>query len=309
MSRNIFLSIVEVFVALIAYFLSGGLASVIITTLSPKMTSSPFWTIFHRSIYIPVMLLALYLIRRLSGRWSLEDLGLRRGEGFKANLRDGLIAFSASSLVYLPFGLVLMPYYAEQFSAYGETMKNMSIPTLILMFLAFSPIVLIDSPIPEELFFRGYYQGMLSKRFNHVVGILASSLFFGLGHALGHPEWHPGMVVATIPLGLIFAFTYYKTKSLISVITAHFLVNFILAYPMVFYAAGHFLIAMSAGLVIAFTSVIFLIFYKYRTRELFVDVLKSLKHADSKSLLFISLFTAFPLAFSYLAIMFRSYLG
>ena len=309
MSKNTVLSIVEVLLALMAYFISGGLSSIIIKALSPEIGSTPFWVIFHRSIYIPLMLLALYLIRRVFGRWSLKDLGLSRGEGFKASLRDGLIAFFASSLVFLPFLVALLPYYAGQFSAFGETMRQMSIPTLILMFLAFSPIVLIDSPIPEELFYRGYYQGMLCERFKHGVGVLASTLLFGLQHALAHPDWHLGMVAATIPLGFILAFTYHKTKSLISVITPHFLINFLLAYPMVFYAAGHTSIVISACLAIAFASVIVLMLYRYRARDLFLDGLKSLKHLDHRSLMLVSLFTALPLAFSYLAIMFRSYLG
>ena len=156
MLKNTISSIAEVLVALIAYFGSGGIASIAIKALSPDIGSTPFWTIFHRSIYIPLMLSSFYLIRRGFGRWRLEDLGLRRGEGFKVSLRDGLIAFSASALVFLPFGLALMPHYAEQFSAYEETIRDMSIPILILMFLALSPLVLIDSPIPEEIFFRGY---------------------------------------------------------------------------------------------------------------------------------------------------------
>lgn len=309
MSKNTVLSIVEVLLALMAFFMSSGLSSIVIKALSPEISSTPFWVIFHRSIYIPLMLLALYLIRRAFGRWSLEDLGIRRGEGFKASLRDGLIAFFASSLVFLPFLLALMPYYADQFSAYGESVRNMSIPSLVLMFLAFSPVVLIDSPIPEEIFFRGYYQGMLSERFKPVVGVLASTLFFGLVHALGHPDWHPGMVAATIPLGFIFAFTYDKTKSLISVITSHFLINFLLVYPMIFYAAGHASIAISACLAIAFASAIILMLYKHKATNLFLDGLKSLKHPDPRSLMLVSLFTALPIAFSYIAIMLRSYLG
>lgn len=309
MPRNIVLSIVEVMLALIAWFLSGRIASITINALSAEMVSSPFLIIFQRSIYIPLLVLALFFIRRAFGGWSLMDLGLTRGEGFKTNLRDGLIAFSAVSLVFLPFLAVLMPYYAGQMSAYGETMREMSTLTLVLMFLAFSPIVLIDSPIPEEVFFRGYYQGMLSEGFKPVVGVLASTLFFGLQHALGHPDWHFGMVAATIPSGFILAFTYHQTKSLISVTTTHFLMNFLLAYPMVFYAAGHISIVILTCLAIALASIVILVLYRHRVRDIFLDGLKCLKHLDSRSLIVVSLFTALPLAFSYLATIFRSYLG
>ena len=79
MPKKTVLAIVEVLLALIAYFMSGGLSSIAIKALSPEIGSTPFWIIFHRSIYIPLMLLALYLVRRAFGRWSLGDLGLRRG--------------------------------------------------------------------------------------------------------------------------------------------------------------------------------------------------------------------------------------
>ncbi|MFQ5621582.1 MAG: lysostaphin resistance A-like protein [Candidatus Nanoarchaeia archaeon] len=200
-----------------------------------------------------------------------------------------------------------MPYYADQLSAYAENMRQMSIPILMLMFLSFLPIVLVDSPIHEEIFFRGYYSGMLSERFKPVVGVLASTLFFGPQHALGHPEWHLGMVIATIPLGFILALTYQKTKSLISVIFAHFLLNFIPISSIIFFAAGHASIAISACLAIALTSVIILIVCRHRAKDLFLNELKTLKHIDHRSLILVSLFTALPLVFNYLAIMFKSH--
>ena len=103
--------------------------------------------------------------------------------------------------------------------------------------------------------------------------------------------------------------TYHKTKSLISVITPHFLINFLLAYPTIFYAAGHTSIFIATCLAITLASVAILTLYRYRVRDLFLDGLKSLKHLDHKSLMLVSLFTALPLAFSYLAIMFRSRMG
>ncbi len=308
MPNRVVLSIVEVLFALMAFLMSGRLASITMEYFCPKIGSAPFRIVFHRSLWIPVLLLALYLIRRGFGGWSLEDFGLKRGEGFRAGLRDGLIAFSVSSLAFLPFLVLLMPFHAEQLSIYGKALNDMSILKSVSTLLALSPVVLIDSPIHEELFFRGYYSGMLSEKFNPLVGVLGSTLFFGLQHALVHPDWHPGMVAATVPLGLIFALTYNRNRSLISVITAHFLSNFLLIYPAVFYATGHISIAISACLTIALASVTILLLHKYRTRHLLINGLKTLGPLDRKSLSLTALFTALSLSFNYVAIMFRSIL-
>jgi len=306
MLRKLFSSIFELLIALIAVFASGGVASITITSLNLAMESSPLWPIFHRSIYIPLVVLAFYALRRILGNWNMKNLGFTRGEGFKANLRDGVIAFSAISLAWLPFVLVLMQYYAAQFLAYEEIIRSMSIPMLMLMVTALVPITFIDSPVPEEIIYRAYHQGMLSERFNQIVGISASTIFFGLSHAISHPDWHPGMVIATIPAGLILALTYCKTKSLVSVIIAHFLLNFLPEYPMILYVSGNTLIGILTCLVIAFTSTAILILFRYRARELLIDGLRVFRHLNIESVALASLLATLSLTIVYLAAHFKS---
>lgn len=306
MSKRIIASTVEVLLAFLLVNLSGGLASIAIGYLSQGMDSTPLLSVFHRGIYIPLMLSSLYLVRRAFGKWGLRDLGLSRGGGVKVNLQYGLVAFSASALSYLPFLVALLPRYASQLSTFVEIMGRMSVPTIALLYVAYSPILLIDSPIPEEVIFRGYYQGMLTERFTSGVGILSSTLFFGLQHALIHREWHPGMVAATIPLGLVLALTYQETKSLISVITAHFLINFLMAYPMIFYAAGHTSIALLTCLSIAIASIAVLASHRRMARKIFINETTPLKSLDVRSVILALFFMALPLAFNFMAIMFRS---
>lgn len=306
MSKRLIESTVEALLALLLVSLSGGLASIAIGYLSQGMGSTPLWSVFHRGIYLPLMLSSLYLIRRGFGKWGLRDMGLNRGEGIKINLQYGVVAFSASALSYLPFLVALLPFYAGQLSPFVETMGRMSVPTIALLYVAYSPMILIDSPIPEEVVFRGYYQGMLTERFNSGVGILSSTLFFGLQHSLIHRDWHPGMVAATIPLGLILALTYQETRSLIPVITAHFLINFLMAYPMIFYAAGHTSIALLACLAIATASIAILASHRRMARKIFINETTPLKSLDVSSIILVIFFMALPLAFSFMAIMFRS---
>lgn len=306
MSRRLIGSTVEVLLALLLVNLSGGLASIATSSMSQGMGSTPIWNLFHRGIYIPLMLSSLYLVRRAFGKWGLRDLGLSTGEGVKTSIQYGLVAFSASALAYMPFLLALMPHYAGQLSPFVENMGGMSIPTIALLYVAYSPMILIDSPIPEEIIFRGFYQGMLTERFTIGVGILSSTLFFGLQHALMHRDWHLGMVAATIPLGLILALTYKGTRSLIPVITAHFLINFLIAYPVIFYATGRASIALLACLAITIISIAILASHRNMTKKIFINEITSLKSLDVRSIILALFFMALPLAFNFMGIMFRS---
>ncbi|MFP3952122.1 MAG: CPBP family intramembrane glutamic endopeptidase [Candidatus Bathyarchaeia archaeon] len=302
MATDLISIVFEVLLVLLTYFMSSGLSLIATKALIPH--GGQLSVVLHRSIYIPVMVLTLLLIRRRFAGWDLADLGFRTGEGFRANLRDGLIAFSASYLAYLPFLAVLMPQYAAQI-VFGEHSGDVSLHRLGLKLLFFSPVVLIDSPVPEEIFFRGYYLGMLSKSFKPVVGISASTLFFALGHALNHPDWSPGLVFATIPIGLILAYTYHETRSLISVVTSHFLINFLPLYPILFYSKEYTPLAALTCLVIAIVSLTILKRYKNRTEELLCKT-KPMKLLNYRLILLVTLFTALPLLFSYLAIVFKS---
>lgn len=302
MVTDLISTVIEVLLALLMYLMSSGFS--LIATKALIHNAWPFSVVFHRSIYIPILTLTLLLIRKKNAGWHLSDLGVKT-EGFRVNLREGLISFSASYMVYLPFLAFLMPQYATKISAFGGGLGEISLQGLVFMVLAYSPVVLIESPIPEEIFFRGYYQGTLTEEFKHFVGIPASTLFFALSHAINHPNWHPGRVLATIPIGLILGLTYHETRSLISVITSHFLINFLPMYPILFYSKGQIFLAVLTLIVLAIISFTILTLYIKRTEGLIQEFLEVIKLLDFRSLLLIILFTVFPLLFSYIAVQFK----
>lgn len=83
---------------------------------------------------------------------------------------------------------------------------------------AFLALVVI-APVFEEWICRGVVFGALKKRYGVVVSMLLSALFFGLLHV------QPVPVVNAFVLGLILAYIYHKTNTLLAPILLHALHN------------------------------------------------------------------------------------
>lgn len=80
--------------------------------------------------------------------------------------------------------------------------------------------VCILAPVLEEILFRGILlRGLLQKGINPAVAIILSSVLFGLAHM------NPWQFLGAGILGSIFAFIYYRTKSLWMCIFLHSLNN------------------------------------------------------------------------------------
>lgn len=80
--------------------------------------------------------------------------------------------------------------------------------------------VCIFAPVLEEILFRGILlRGMLHQGINPVIAIILSSFLFGLAHM------NPWQFLGAGMLGTIFAFIYYRTKSLWMCIFLHSLNN------------------------------------------------------------------------------------
>ncbi len=77
----------------------------------------------------------------------------------------------------------------------------------------------ILAPILEELLFRGAITKKLLSLYSPKVAILLSALVFGVIH------WNPAQVVPAFLIGLLLAWMYYRTGSLIPVIVIHIINN------------------------------------------------------------------------------------
>lgn len=79
---------------------------------------------------------------------------------------------------------------------------------------------MIVAPIGEELFFRGFIFKNLRRSNRLFKSIIISSICFSLIHL---PNY--GNILPTLILGILCAYIFYKTKSIIYPIILHFLYN------------------------------------------------------------------------------------
>lgn len=98
-------------------------------------------------------------------------------------------------------------------------------PTVIALVL----LVAVCTPIVEELFFRGLFLRSVGRRFNLTVGVIFSSLVFGLLHVQGSTWAEAGfMVLVTAGYGAVFALLVVRAGGRLGPsIVAHMCVNLV----------------------------------------------------------------------------------
>lgn len=79
-------------------------------------------------------------------------------------------------------------------------------------------------PVLEELLFRGAVTKVLLAKYSPMKAILISGLLFGLFHI------NPVQVVGATLMGFLFAWLYYRTRSLVPCILIHILNNSLSVY-------------------------------------------------------------------------------
>ena len=80
-------------------------------------------------------------------------------------------------------------------------------------------LLVIVAPVTEEVMFRGLILRAFLQRFRGGVAFLLSSILFGLVHL------NPWQFVSAFALGLMFAWYYARTRSLVPCLTGHPLAN------------------------------------------------------------------------------------
>jgi hypothetical protein len=171
---------------------------------------------------------AIFLVLQLRvvgpGVLSWSELGwgpaLRQRplRAFLIGLGIGLAAFVLGEVLLLIMHAAGLPVSGQQ-----QELKSVH-HSAVLPFLFFAISAAITAPIAEETFFRAYAMRALAVRYGFPVGVVVSSLFFGLLHLTG------GVGLVALPLmviGALLAWAYARTGNLITNITAHALNNLI----------------------------------------------------------------------------------
>lgn len=169
---------------------------------------SAYWT---TASFAVALVLILILIIRDKKFWNVFS-------GKSANVPEA-IGWGILGFIMIYVGQIIGVYIetlfgidpgSENTADIGAMMK--SAPIMILA-------VAIIGPILEELVFRRVIFGSLIQKYNFWISAIVSGVVF----AAVHLEFEH-ILLYTI-CGLIFAFLYYKTKSIITSIVAHIMLN------------------------------------------------------------------------------------
>lgn len=89
-------------------------------------------------------------------------------------------------------------------------------PLLIILFVALAVVV---APIVEELFFRGYAYAVFRSRWGVRLAVVASAFVFAIIH------FYLALFLTVFAMGILFAIFYERSRSLLSMMIAHSVVN------------------------------------------------------------------------------------
>ena len=165
-----------------------------------------------------VLLVSVGLLAIRKHGASFSDLGLRRHWRGEWWFPLALVA-GAFAVVYAYITVLIVAGFDASTDVPNEVYDNIA-PIVVLATLS-----LVFAPIVEEIFFRGFIFGAIKSRFGRAAAIVASGLIFGAVH-LGNPGgW---VVFAPISaVGMIFAWGYLYSGSIVPAIMAHFLFNLV----------------------------------------------------------------------------------
>jgi membrane protease YdiL (CAAX protease family) len=149
-----------------------------------------------------------------SGVASPEVLGLRR---FK--LSD--LKWAAAAVgIYFVFAAVYAPLVQPH---QEDVARDLGFGSSVFGAIAAGLLIIVVSPISEEIFFRGFVFGGLRHRWSFWPSALLAGVVFGIFHFTGVGSL--GVVPQLAVLGAILCWLYEKTGSIGPTITVHMLNN------------------------------------------------------------------------------------
>jgi len=198
----------------------GGIASLLIIALSlSKLDTSLLQFLIPFFIHIPIIWLAYYYLWRPAGLSVTQALGLQVVSGGMWRMMLfalGLFTFGAG-------GGWVIGVFAENFQAsmhwtdwFDPTMIQGTTWQLLPPLLSYTVL----APVFEELVFRGVLYGTLRRRWNAPAAMIISALVFSLAHGYGTFG-----LVTIFWSGLLWAWAYEKTGSVLPGMVAHALNN------------------------------------------------------------------------------------
>ncbi|MGB2630257.1 MAG: CPBP family intramembrane glutamic endopeptidase, partial [Candidatus Omnitrophota bacterium] len=201
-------------------FLSFGYVFVILQAMIarwiPILKNENFRMVFDTAMMNVVGISVIFYFIVKKYRQSINAIGLTL-KGFAKNVFYAMIGYV--TLVPILLGIMLVTYFVIKWFAYEppvqpivEIFMKEKEPTILLMSTLFAAIF---GPIAEEIFFRGFMYGAIKKTFGIFWAMIITSAVFSILHT------HVVGFLPIMMLGLLLAFLYEKTGSLISCMSVH----------------------------------------------------------------------------------------
>jgi membrane protease YdiL (CAAX protease family) len=146
---------------------------------------------------------------------TAATLGLSPGNVEKA-IKWGLGGAGALLLLSVSASAVMTLFGVRQ--PQGEWLawlRDLPRPQLLLILVA----GVVAAPVAEELFFRGYVFNAYLAEKGTLTAYVASALIFGLVHG------HVALLLAIFPMGLVLAYLYRRSGTILAPMLAHVLNN------------------------------------------------------------------------------------
>ena len=256
-------------------------AEVLGFTLVLGIFSPPFWSFLGDGFagmlgsWLLYGLAAVVLgatLNRVQRRGGLRTLGFRNHRGFWADVGTGVVAYAVIYLASLPLELTAL---SDRAASMAALVKQLGLTSAASVLAVGGLLALVagffTGAFHEEVRFRGYYQGTGSHEATPLAGFVMALIPFCLGHHFAHPDWSATQVLATLVPGIGYGLLYQATGSLVAVMTAHTLSNWMPAYPvlvLVGTSSRAAALATAAGLAVAFA----LLIYQRRATEVRIFV-------------------------------------
>lgn len=164
----------------------------------------------------------------VSSIYLAKDLFSASWKTFKSNLLSNIaLAFKLLPLLYiasLVFNSLAIAISHQDTAANQALLNELYATYPFFIFITAT----IYAPIMEELLFRGFFFSLFEKK-SLILAILISGLTFGFAHM--YTADMTLMDFAFLPsysvLGMIIAYSYHKSQTIMTPILLHFLNNFI----------------------------------------------------------------------------------
>ncbi|MFH1406949.1 MAG: type II CAAX endopeptidase family protein [Candidatus Omnitrophota bacterium] len=207
----------------IIFLFAGQILSIIELLMSPVLKiikDSNFRAIFNTSIMDTVVVVVILYFVILKYRRKLSALGVSFAKSFR-NIISGIGGY-LSLLPVLAAALVLVNFLSNVFKYTPKPERVIALflkeqRPLVLFYLVL--LVAVIGPVAEEIFFRGFLYPALRNKIGRPSAVAASGILFSLLHTN-----LSGLLPISI-LGMLLAYLYERTGSLMAPVAVHILHN------------------------------------------------------------------------------------